>query len=62
MGYCIGFILLLWVATKATPKKKEEYIDTIEDDVIYVTSDELDEVLVRLDELEERLKEVETLG
>jgi len=61
MGYCIGFILLLWLMSKAKPRVKDEprYIDTMEDEVIYVTSDELDELMCRVDELEERLREVE---
>jgi len=69
MAYCIGFILILWLMSKAKKKPKKEWPrvrihktiscgPSLIDELIYVTSDELDEVLVRMDELEERLKEM----
>jgi polyhydroxyalkanoate synthesis regulator phasin len=59
MGYAIGFILLLWLMSKAKrkgSKDREEYIDTLEDEVIYVTSDEMDELICRVDELEQMVR------
>ncbi len=61
MGYVIGIILLLWLMSKAErkgSKDREEYIDTLEDEVIYITSDEMDELICRVDELEQMVKEI----
>ncbi len=65
MGYAIGFILLLWLMYKAERKgnkDREDYIDTLEDEVIYVTSDEMDELICRVDELEQMVKEMTYKG
>jgi polyhydroxyalkanoate synthesis regulator phasin len=62
MGYAIGFILLIWLMSKAErkgSKDRDEYIDTLEDEVIYVTSDEMDELICRVDELEQMIRELE---
>ncbi len=63
MGWCIGFIVLLWLATKAKPRVRVHKTiscgTSVVDGPIYVTADELDDLICRVDELEERLREVE---